>query len=128
MFLYSDRVTVSWTKVLISGPPGSGKSSSLKLLLEEEPGDNKHRSTPVLQPVLAKKIAKKKWKRINGSMIDEIGSDTHFIRIVDTGGQAAFLDIAPIFWSRRIYAWARTKHFGCHSVCYNGKSLSGHQT
>ena len=28
---------------------------------------------------------------------DEIGSDTHFIRIVDTGGQAAFLDIAPIF-------------------------------
>ena len=20
-------------------------------------------------------------------------------------------------WSRRIYAWARAKHFGCHSVC-----------
>ena len=32
------------------------------------------------------------------------------------------------YWSRRIYAWARTKHFGCHSVCHNGKSLSGHQT
>ena len=30
------------------------------------------------------------------------------------------------------YAWARAKHFGCHSVClsfcHNGKSLSGHQT
>ena len=22
-----------------------------------------------------------------------------------------------IYWSRRIYAWARTKHFGCRSVC-----------
>ena len=21
------------------------------------------------------------------------------------------------YWSRRIYAWARAKHFGCHSVC-----------
>ena len=28
------------------------------------------------------------------------------------------------YWSRHIYAWARTKHFGCHSVCQNGKSLS----
>ena len=31
------------------------------------------------------------------------------------------------FWSRRIYAWARTKHFVCHSVilsvCYPGMPL-----
>ena len=97
MFLYSDIITVSWTKVLISGPPGSGKSSSLKLLLNEESGDNKHRSTPVLQPVLAKQCTENKWKRIDGSIIDEIELNPHFIHIVDTGGQAAFLDIAPVF-------------------------------
>ena len=35
--------------------------------------------------------------------------------------------IIIIHWSRRIYAWARTKHFGCHSVilsvCYPGMPL-----
>ena len=39
-------VTVKWTQLALSGPPGSGKSSFLKLLLDEPPPEV-HHSTPV---------------------------------------------------------------------------------
>ena len=39
-------VTVKWTQLALSGPPGSGKSSFLKLLLDEPPLEV-HDSTPV---------------------------------------------------------------------------------
>ena len=95
-------MTIKWTKVLISGPPETGKSSSIKLLLGEAP-NTQHNSTPIIQPVLAVvQSSDKTWKRI-GSIIDYIQSEVshsdeqHFICITDTGGQAAFLDIAPAF-------------------------------
>ena len=44
--LKEGRVKVKWTKLSVSGPPGTGKSSVMKLLLDEDPPDN-HKSTPV---------------------------------------------------------------------------------
>ena len=44
--LKEGRVKVKWTKLSVSGPPGTGKSSVMKLLLDEDPPDN-HNSTPV---------------------------------------------------------------------------------
>ena len=41
-------VTVKWTKYSVSGAPGTGKSSFLKLLYNEKP-PNSHTSTPVIE-------------------------------------------------------------------------------
>ena len=40
-------VTVKWTKLTLSGPPGTGKSSLLRLLLNQPPLE-KHNSTPII--------------------------------------------------------------------------------
>ena len=45
--LKEGHVKVKWTKQSVSGPPGSGKSSFMKLLLNEPPPDC-HHSTPVV--------------------------------------------------------------------------------
>ena len=45
--LKEGHVKVKWTKQSVSGPPGSGKSSFMKLLLNEPPPDY-HHSTPVV--------------------------------------------------------------------------------
>ena len=45
--LKEGHVRVKWTKQSVSGPPGSGKSSFMKLLLDEDPPDC-HHSTPVV--------------------------------------------------------------------------------
>ena len=45
--LKEGHVKVKWTKQSISGPPGSGKSSFMKLLLNEDPPEY-HHSTPVV--------------------------------------------------------------------------------
>ena len=98
----SDLVNVRWTKVTVSGPSGTGKSSTLKLLLDEE-ADEKHDSTPVVRNIETKiflpEESGKKWRKIP-SMDEAIEqsekpNNIHFIYAVDTGGQAAFLDIAP---------------------------------
>ncbi|XP_019856602.1 PREDICTED: uncharacterized protein LOC109585100 isoform X1 [Amphimedon queenslandica] len=102
-------LTIKWTKVLISGPPETGKSSSIKLLLGEVPNPL-HDSTPIIKPVQAVVQSSDetgtRFTRIE-SIIDHIQSkistssnesdEQHFICITDTGGQAAFLDIAPAF-------------------------------
>ena len=44
--LYEGYVIVKWTKRTLCGPPGSGKSSDMKLLLKETPPYT-HDSTPV---------------------------------------------------------------------------------
>lgn len=91
---------------MISGPPETGKSSSIKLLLGETPNPL-HDSTPIIKPVQAVvQSLDNTWTRIE-SIIDYIQSkistcsnesdEQHFICITDTGGQAAFLDIAPAF-------------------------------
>ena len=41
------HIKVKWTSLFVSGPPGSGKSSFIKLLLNEDPPDC-HHSTPVV--------------------------------------------------------------------------------
>ena len=45
--LKEGHVKVKWTKQSVSGPPGSGKSSFMKLLLNQDPPDC-HHSTPVV--------------------------------------------------------------------------------
>lgn len=103
-----DFITLKWTKVTISGPPGSGKSSTLKLLLNEDP-DPLHNSTPVMRTLLAKESKGNEWDKVpsiddvitpilypneDDTDFEEV-SNYHFIYAIDTGGQAAFYDIAP---------------------------------
>ena len=45
--LKEGHVNLKWMKQSVSGPPGSGKSSFMKLLLNEDPPDC-HHSTPVV--------------------------------------------------------------------------------
>ena len=45
--LKEGHVKVKWTKQSVSGPPGSGKSSFMKLLLNEDPPEY-HDSTSVV--------------------------------------------------------------------------------
>ena len=139
-------ITTRWTKLSLSGPPASGKTSILKLLLNEDPPD-KHDSTPVATAsevrmttvvtgieesthhwekvdydTLKKKIAETikshikhtaaeniylpsteafidVQEELNINVQDGLSYDVsrpiHWIYAVDTGGQAAFLDIAP---------------------------------
>ena len=150
-------ITTRWTKLSLSGPPASGKTSILKLLLNEDPPD-KHDSTPVatasevrmttvvtgLEEHLWEKVGydtlKKKVAELIKSNIKRTATEVdhesmymppvsyavtttsskaledveqeltesqqasdherptmlvHWIYAVDTGGQAAFLDIAP---------------------------------
>ena len=168
-------VTVKWTKLTLSGPPGTGKSSLLRLLLNQPPLEQ-HNSTPIIAtPEIrivetsdasedsevatvdvtsneCKELEQKsvktstfmtgtetncQWKNVNyeslkvmvaqgirngvrtyeipfenddeipppPDMLDAItavndDSDelyrVHWIYAVDTGGQAAFLDLAPL--------------------------------
>ena len=145
-------VVVKWSKFSLSGPPGTGKSSFLKLLFNE-PSPEHHDSTPVVQAHKARITTAitndgSLWKEIepkdlrvmiaeaikqeirrrksddNDSTIDDSEATTmveeeseaidqeildllpfaseslklyesHWIYAIDTGGQAAFLDIAP---------------------------------
>ena len=149
-------VIAKWTKFSVSGAPGTGKSSFLKLLYNEDPPVH-HDSTSVIVPQEARQINiscaiiddDTTWTKINYENIKEIiaqgikdgvrpskrlkiqaiketsdGDDykpittpakisqeivsllphveksellyqSHWIYGVDTGGQAAFIDIAP---------------------------------
>ena len=127
-------IKTRWTKFTISGPPGSGKTSAIKLLLDEEAVEE-HNSTPVAMAAKVRvynMIAEKEdvsyqsrdkiWKKVetleeiatsSSSDVDQLTEDLsnvdlsqeetdhpkdkilHLIYAVDTGGQAAFLDIAP---------------------------------
>ena len=126
-------IRTRWTKFTILGPPGSGKTSTIKLLLDED-AIQQHDSTPV---AVAAKVREYKiiskdhescgnkiWRKVETQEVrpclsdeDQLAKDLskvslsqeetdhpkdkilhfilHFVYAVDTGGQAAFLDIAP---------------------------------
>ena len=109
-------ITTRWTKFTISGPPGSGKTSAIKLLLDEKVVVQ-HDSTPVAMAAKVRTyniIAEKEnvrrsthdqiWKKVETPKeISDVDQETdhpkdetiHRVYAVDTGGQAAFLDIIP---------------------------------
>ena len=103
-------IPTRWTKFTILGPPGSGKSSAIRLLLDKEPV-SKQKSTPVVKvakvraynieaenEIADRQQCNKTWKKV--TTFEEVISTSnknifHFIYAIDTGGQAAFLDIVP---------------------------------
>ena len=146
-------VTVKWTKVTLSGPPSTGKSSVLNLLLGLRFSDT---TSPKLRPMettclMSAREPPKSWNKVDykslkakvaQAMKEELKSDSltlraverqssdetpkqsikamppspsikeitqllpavkksnelyqaHWIYVIDSGGQAAFLDIAP---------------------------------
>ena len=154
--LKEGRVKVKHTKLSVSGPPGSGKSCVIKLLLDEDPPPV-HRSTPVstnpeIRMVETFEVRKSQaWKKkkpelvkemvieaikhyinehdLSASVVEDTLSmesvsqhpkslspsvykhvldklatveesaqlfESQWIYAIDSGGQAAFLDIAPL--------------------------------
>ena len=122
-------IPTRWTKFTILGPPGSGKTSTIKLLLDED-AVQQHDSTPVAVAAKVREykiISKdhesrgnKTWRKVETQEVkpylsdeDQLAKDLskvslsqektdhpkdkilHLVYAVDTGGQAAFLDIAP---------------------------------
>ena len=122
-------IRTRWTKFTILGPPGSGKTSTIKLLLDED-AVQQHDSTPVAVAAKVREykiISKdhesrgnKTWRKVETQEVkpylsdeDQLAKDLskvslsqektdhpkdkilHLVYAVDTGGQAAFLDIAP---------------------------------
>ena len=149
-------VTVKWTKVTLSGPPATGKSSVMNLLfglsfptttspklrpiettclmsVKEQPGpwnmiDYESLKTKVAQAMKEDKSHRLTLRPVEGQSSDEISKQcnessiksmlhspsikaitqllptvkksnelyqAHWIYVIDSGGQAAFLDIAP---------------------------------
>ena len=87
----------------VSGPSGTGKSSTLRLLLDEK-AEEEHHSTSVVRKIETTVFLPEgneyKWKKVPNmdkavKQAETPTKDLHFIYAVDTGGQAAFLDIAP---------------------------------
>ena len=99
-------ITVKWTNLFFFGPPMSGKSSLLRMLLNEDPND-KYRSTPIVAaPIIimtktseSSERPKQSWYKIGCNSLkdlikEETDSQIHLIYAIDTGGQAVFLDVA----------------------------------
>ena len=115
--LKKNCIPTRWTKFTILGPPGSGKTSTIKLLLDEDAVEQ-HNSTPVAVAAKVRQYSfqscgNKTWRKVE-TLEDQLAKDLsnvslsrektdhpkdkihlHFVYAIDTGGQAAFLDIAP---------------------------------
>ena len=104
-------IKARWTKFTISGPPGSGKTSAINLLLDDDIV-KQHDSTPVAMAAKVRAyniIAEKEnaqdrsrdrtWRKVVNLSCEKTlhpkNKILHLVYAVDTGGQAAFLDIAP---------------------------------
>ena len=76
--LVGGHVIAKYTKFFICGPPEAGKTSFLKLLLDEEPPPNKHHSTPaaVVPEVRAVSTSVMEctttWKKVDRNSLKEI--------------------------------------------------------
>lgn len=98
--------TVKWTNLFFFGPPMSGKSSLLRLLLNESPCKEYSSTAIVAAPIIIMaKISEpseqpnQSWYKMDCNSLKaliekETDSQIHLIYAIDTGGQAVFLDIA----------------------------------
>ena len=77
-------VTVKWTKFSVSGAPGTGKSSFLNLLYNEDPPDC-HTSNPVITAKEARIISAtvgddSVWKKIDHETLNPFRATDAFMR------------------------------------------------
>ena len=95
--------TVKWTNLFFFGPPMSGKSSLLRLLLNEDP-HKEYSSTPIVAaPIIimtktseSSEGPNQSWYKMDCNSLKaliekETDSQIHLIYAIDTGGQAVFL-------------------------------------
>ena len=98
------NVTVRWTSVSFSGPPGSCRSSIMKLLLDEPLSDDRSTSADMLSEVKTTSLMANDdnfWMKMDHGFLTVLAKKTadnlsvHWINLIDSGGQPAFIDIAP---------------------------------
>ena len=96
-------VTVRWTSVSFSGPPGSCRSSIMKLLLDQPLSDDCSTSADMLSEVKTTSLMANddnSWKKMGHDSLTVMAKkmsdkqSLHWIYVVDSGGQPAFMDIA----------------------------------
>ena len=99
-------ITVKWTNLYFFGPPMSGKSSFLRLLLNEDPPKEYSSTAIIAAPIIImtkttesseqpnQSWDKMDYKSLKALIEEEVDSQIHLIYAIDTGGQAVFLDIA----------------------------------
>ena len=97
-------VTLRWTSVSFSGPPGSCRSSIIKLLLDEPLSNDCSTSADMLSEVKTTNLMVNDdnfWMKMDHDSLTVMAKkmsdkrSVHWIYCLDSGGQPAFMDIAP---------------------------------